>query len=110
MDGKLTISPNMLTLGTAREVMVLYKALFGVILTKATVRDLDIEIAGVLSSLVGPLGEVAGEVSRRVFNHLTIRLGNAVTFKQGKSLYREVYGHPFCRIINFVGSKKEKKS
>ena len=44
MDGKLTISPIMFTLGFAREVMVLYKALFGAILAKRSVRDLSIEM------------------------------------------------------------------
>ena len=45
---------------------------------------------------------VAGEVTGKVFDHLTIRLGNAVTFKQGKSPYWEVYGHPFRKIVDFV--------
>ena len=53
MDGKLTISPIMFTLGFAREVMVLYKALFGAIITKSPVRDLSIKMAGVLLFLVG---------------------------------------------------------
>ena len=101
MNGKLTIGPNMLTLGTEREVVVLYKTLFGAILTTSLVRDLAIEMEGVLSSLVGAL-VVAVKVPRRAFDHLTIRLGNDVTFKRGKSLYWEVYGHPFHRIVNLV--------
>ena len=100
------ISPNMLTIGTTRDAMVLYKALFRAILTKRLVRDLNIEMAGVLPSLVGvligALGAIIGEVPRRAFTHLTIRLGNAVTFKQGKSPYWEVYGHPFRKIVDFV--------
>ena len=55
MDGALTMSLNMFTLGTAREVMVLYKLMFGAILTKNLVRDLKIEMAGVLPALVGAL-------------------------------------------------------
>ena len=45
MNGELMISPNMLTIGTTREAMVLYKALFRAILTKRLVSDLDIEMA-----------------------------------------------------------------
>ena len=101
IDGELTISPNMLTLWTTREAMVLYKALFRAILTKRSVRDLDIEMVGVLPSLVGAMGVVAEEVPKRAFARLTIRLGNKVTFKRGKSLHWEVYGHPFCAIVNF---------
>ena len=41
MNGELMISPNMLTIGTTREAMVLYKALFRAILTKRLVSDLD---------------------------------------------------------------------
>ena len=48
MDTKFTISPNMLTLGPTREAIALYKVLFRTILTKRSVRDLDIEMTGVL--------------------------------------------------------------
>ena len=48
MDGELMISPNMLTLGPTREAIALYKVLFRTILTKRSVRDLDIEMTGVL--------------------------------------------------------------
>ena len=58
MDSKLTIILNMFTLGTAREAMVPYKVLFRAILTKRLVRDLDIEIARVLPSLIGALWAV----------------------------------------------------
>ena len=34
------------------------------------------------------------------FARLTIILGNAVTFKRGKSPYLEVYGHSFRGIVN----------
>ena len=69
---------------------------------KSLVRDLVIEMAGVLTSLVGALEAVAVEVPRRVFGSLTIRLGNAVTFKQGTPLYWEVYGHPFPGLVDFT--------
>ena len=44
MDGKRTISLNMLTLGTVREEMIMYKALLRTILTKGLVRVLNIEM------------------------------------------------------------------
>ena len=44
MDGKLTISPDMFTIGTAREVMVMFRALFMAIIAKRSVRDLSIEM------------------------------------------------------------------
>ena len=44
MDGKRTISLNMLTLGTVREEMIMYKALLRAILTKGLVRVLNIEM------------------------------------------------------------------
>ena len=40
------------------------------------------------------------EVPRRTFDQLTIRLGNAATFKQGKSPNWEVYAHPFHGIVD----------
>ena len=61
--------------------MVLYKSMFRAILTHILVRDLEIEILGVLPALVGTLGAVAGDVPRRAYAWLTIRLGSAVTFK-----------------------------
>ena len=56
MDAELTISLNMLTLGTAKEAMDLYKLIFRAILTNNLVRVLDIEMAGVLPTLLGALG------------------------------------------------------
>ena len=55
----------MLTLGAAREVVGQYTELFGDILKKSLVKDLTIEISGILPSLVGVLGAVADEVQRK---------------------------------------------
>ena len=77
----------MLTLGAAREVVGQYTELFGDILKKSLVKDLTIEISGILPSLVGVLGAVADEVQRKSYTHLTTRLGNATTFNWGKSPY-----------------------
>ena len=83
--------------------MDLYKLMFvRAILTNNLVRVLDIDLAGALPALVGSLGVVLGEVPRRAYNILAMRLGSAATFKQGKSLYCEVYGKPFHEIVHFV--------
>ena len=51
-----------------------YKELFGAILKKHLVKDLTIEMSGVLPSLVGGMGAVAEEVPRKLYDHPTIRL------------------------------------
>ena len=91
-----------MSIGRTRVGTLLYKALFGAILTNSLVRDLAIEMTGVLPSLVGPIGAVAGEVPRKAFDHLPIRLGNDVTFKRDKYPYWEVYGHPLRGIVDFT--------
>ena len=55
-----------------------------------------------IPSLLEALWAVIGEVSRGGFAWLTIRLGNVVTFKQGKSPYWEIYGHPFRGMVDFA--------
>ena len=64
----------MLTIGPAKEAMDLYKLMFREILTNDLVRVLDIDMAGVLPALVEVMGVVAGEVPRRAYNGLAMRL------------------------------------
>ena len=88
MDAEITISLNMLTLGTAKEAMDLHKSMFRAIFTNNSVGVLEIEMAGVLPALAGALGAVlVGEVIMRAYNGLAMRLESAATFKQGKSPY-----------------------
>ena len=58
-----------------------YKELSSVILRKESIRSLTIRILGLLSTLVGALGAIAGETTTRPYDILDIKLTEAYMFE-----------------------------
>ena len=56
----LMIDPNILSLAYAKQTVDGYKEIFGVILGKTSINSLSIQIMGLMPTLVGDLGAVAG--------------------------------------------------
>ena len=75
----LVIDPNMMNWINGKQVIDLYKKLFGAILGKQSIHYLMIEISGLLPTLVGALGVIARATPTRPYDTIEIKLAEAYT-------------------------------